>query len=479
MQPTPVAGSLDLLVEGGTIVTLDPERRVLDDGAIAIRDGRIVAIGSPADLAARFPATARRLDTRGKVVYPGLVNTHTHLFQTLLKGLGDDRVLVEWFRQMTGPSAAALEEEDCYAAARAGCWEALRSGTTCLVDFMYVHPRPWLSDAVIRGMQESGIRGVFARGYCDTGVEEGVPPPLVQPLDAILADCERVATRYHGAADGRIQVRFAPCMIWTVSEASLRELRDLAARLRVGLTMHVAETPFEIENSQRRFGMHDIAVLDRLDLLSPDLLAVHCVYLDPSDVELVGRRRAAVSHNPTSNMYLSSGVAPIPSLLRAGVAVGLASDGPASNNTHNMIQSLKFGALLHKAVTRDPTVITGETVLEMATIGGARALGLESEIGSLEVGKRADLFVADLASSPFAAPVHHPVSALVYSAAGTEVETVVVDGRVVLDQGHLTTLDEDEVRTAAQMAADRLTRRAGTEALRRRAWRSVACAPLA
>jgi 5-methylthioadenosine/S-adenosylhomocysteine deaminase len=437
---------------------------------VAIRDGRIVGVGERPDAPAR-----RTVDARGRFVYPGLINTHTHLFQTLLKGLGDDRVLVDWFRQMTGPSAVVLEEEDSYAAALAGAWEAIRSGTTCIVDFMYPHPRPYLSDAIIRGLVESGIRAVFGRGYIDTGVEDGVPPELVQPLDAILADCERVARRYDGHADGRIRVRFAPCMIWTVTDVSLREVRDLASRLGVGLMMHVAETTFELDNSVRRFGVKDLAFIDSLGLVDPDLLAVHCVNLDDEDVALLRARGASVSHNPTSNMYLSSGVAPVPSMLRAGIPVGLASDGPASNNTHNMVQSLKLAALLHKVVTRNPTIITGEDVLEMATIGGARALGLESEIGSIEVGKRADLFVADLEASPFAAPVHHPVSALVYSASGSEVETVIVDGRVVLDNGRLSTVDEDSIRAAARVAADRVAQRAGTDALRHRAWRSIAC----
>jgi 5-methylthioadenosine/S-adenosylhomocysteine deaminase len=462
----------DLLVEGGTIVTVDSGRRIVEDGALVVRDGRIIAIGTRAEVATGV-AARRRINARGKFVYPGLINTHTHLFQTLLKGLGDDRTLIDWFRQMTGPSAAALEEEDCYAASLAGCWEALRSGTTCITDFMYVHPRARLSDAVIGGMVESGIRGVFARGYCDTGLDDGVPQALVEPLDSVLADCERVVHEYDGAGEGRIRVRLAPCMIWSVSEDSLREVGGLASRLDVGLTMHVAETRFEVDNSLRRFGVNDLALLDRLGLVGPRLLAVHCVWLDEHDVEIVRVQGAAVSHNPTSNMYLSSGIAPIPAMLRAGIPVGLASDGPASNNTHNMIQSLKFAALLHKVVSQDPTVMTGETALEMATIGGARALGVESEIGSLEVGKRADLFVADLASSPFAAPVHHPVSALVYSAAGTEVETVVVDGRVVLENGHLTGLDERAVSAAAQAAADRLTQRAGTDTLRHRPWRAV------
>jgi 5-methylthioadenosine/S-adenosylhomocysteine deaminase len=465
--------SVDLLITGGTVVTVDPARRVLAPGAVAIEAGRIVAVG-PADEVGSAVEPHQRLDATGKVVFPGLVNTHTHLFQTLLKGLGDDRVLVDWFRQMTGPSAAALTEEDCYHAALAGCLEALRSGTTTITDFMYVHPRPGLSDAVIRAMEEIGIRGVFARGYCDTGIEEGVPPPLVQDLDTILADCERVARQYDGAAGGRIRVRFAPCMIWTVTAESLRAIRALATQLSVGLTMHVAETPFELDNSRRRFGVKDLELLEQLDFLGPDVLAVHCVYLDERDLRILKARQVCVSHNPTSNMYLSSGVAPIPAMLMAGIAVGLASDGPASNNTHNMIQAMKLAALLHKVATRDPTIITAERVLELATIDGARALGLEAEVGSLEPGKRADLMIVDLAHSPYAAPVHHPVSALVYSAIGSEVETVVVDGRLVVREGRATTVDEARVLRAAQAAADGLVERAGTARLRRRPWRSIA-----
>ena len=465
--------AVDLLIAGGTAVTVDPDRRVVEAGAVAVDAGRIVAVGPAAEVERAF-SPRRSLDATGKVIYPGLVNTHTHLFQTLLKGLGDDRVLVDWFRQMTGPSAAELTEEDCYRAAMHGCLEAIRSGTTCIKDFMYVHPRPGLSDAVIRAMDEIGIRGVFARGYCDTGLDEGIPAPLVQDLDSILSDCERVARRYDRSAGGRIRVRFAPCMIWVTSEASLREIRELATRLGVGLTMHVAETPFELENSRRRFGVNDLDLLARIGFLGPDVLAIHCVYLDERDLRILKALDVRVSHNPTSNMYLSSGVAPIPAMLMAGITVGLASDGPASNNTHNMIQVLKMAALLHKVATRDPTIVTAERVLEMATIDGARALGLEAEIGSLEPGKRADLIVVDLASSPYAAPVHHPVSALVYSAIGNEVETVVVDGRIVLDGGRMTTVDEARVLRAAQEAADGLVARAGTARLRARPWRSIA-----
>ncbi len=463
----------DLMVLGGTVVTVDRGRRILDPGALAIQGGRIVAVGPREDIEGEFSAP-KRLEARGKYIFPGLVNTHTHLFQTLLKGLGDDRRLVDWFCQMTGPSATALTEEDCYVAALAGCVEALRSGTTCIKDFMYVHPRPRLSDAVVQAMVEVGIRGVFARGYCDAGAEYGVPEPLIQPLDTILADCERVARTYHGAAEGRIRVRFAPCMIWSVTRESLRAVRDLASSVGVGLTMHVSETTFELETSLRRFGLKDLELLAHDGFLAPDVLAVHCVHLDQRDIRILKAHDVKVSHNPTSNMYLASGIAPIPSMLSSGITVGLASDGPASNNTHNMVQALKFAALLHKVVTRDPTVITAERVLEMATIDGARALGLEEITGSLEVGKRADLMVVNLDDSPYAAPVHNPVSALVYGAVGCEVETVLVDGRVVVDGGRVITVDEEEVRRRAAEAARDVTERAGTARLRHRGWRSLA-----
>ncbi len=468
-EPRPV----DLLVTGGTVVTVDERRRIIDPGAIAIDQGTIVFVGSSQETEDQY-LPRQRIDASGKFVFPGLINTHTHLFQTLLKGLGDDRRLVDWFCEMTGPSAAALTEEDCYVAAAAGCVEAIRSGTTCIKDFMYVHPVSGLSDAVIQAMVDVGIRGVFARGYCNAGVEYGVPQALIEPTDKILADCERVASSYHGAANGRIQVRFAPCMIWSVTRESLRLVRELATRLGVGLTMHVAETTFEIENSRQRFGLKDLELLAREGFLGPDVLAVHCVHLDERDLRILKSHGVKVSHNPTSNMYLASGVAPITAMLASGITVGLATDGPASNNNHNMIQAMKFAALLHKVVKQDPTAITAERVLEMATIDGARALGLESVVGSLEVGKGADLIVVDLERSPYASPVHNAVSALVYAAIGNEVETVVVDGRVIMEAGRILTMDEDTVRRRAVRAAHELTERAGTARLGKRPWRSMA-----
>ena len=460
----------DVLLVGGTYVTVDRERRILGDGALAVRDGAIVALGPRADVAPRFEA-AETIDASNRYVFPGLVNTHTHLFQTLLKGLGDDRVLVDWFRQMTGPAAVELTEEDCYLGALLGSIEAIRSGTTTIKDFMYVHPRPGLTDAVAQAFQEIGIRGVIGRGFADAGLDEGVPPPLVEDLDEALADCERVIGRYHGS--GLLSVYVAPVMIWAVSERGIREAAALCEARGVGFAMHLSETCFERSNAKHRFGHDDFLVLADAGALGPSTLAIHCVHADESDLKLMAEQDVKVSHNPTSNMYLGSGVAPIPRMLELGITVGLATDGPASNNNQNMVEALKFGALLHKVQAQDPRVITAEKAVEMATIDGARALGLDRLVGSLEPGKRADLFIADF-SSPNASPVHNPASTLVFSATGSEVKTVLVDGNVVLRHGELVGINEADVVARTQRAADDLVRRAGIENLKSRPWQSFA-----
>lgn len=457
-----------LLLTSATVVTVDRDRRVIEDGAVLLDGDRITAVGATGELRSRHP-DAEELDCTGKVVIPGLVNTHTHLFQTLLKGLGDDMVLKDWFTCMTGPSAVELTQEDAYAAARHGAVEALKSGTTTIVDFMYVHPRPGLTAAVVRALQETGIRGVVGRGYITTGVDNGVPAPLVEPVGSALDDAAALVAA-HNRPGARVEVGLAPAMIWTVDEDTLRRTRALADDLGALVMMHVSETPFEIEHSLQRYGARDVEVLERVGLLGPDVLAVHCVQCTEGDVEILRAHQVGVSHNPCSNLYLASGFPPVPQMLRAGIAVGLATDGPASSNNHNMIQAMKFAALMHKGYQRDATVITAEQVLEMATIEGARAIGRADEIGSIEVGKKADLVV--LAMDNFCVtPLHHPVSALVYSAIGNEPETVIVDGAVVVSGGTVRTVEEDAVRIASADSARQLTARAGTASLARRPWR--------
>lgn len=457
-----------ILIAGGTVVTMDAERRVLDDGAVLVRDGRIAAVGPRAEVAA-VAGGAQVVDAADGLVLPGFVNTHTHLFQTLLKGPGDDRPLYLWLREMTAPAAAVLDEEDCEAAALHGAVEAIRSGTTTVVDFMYPHPRPRLTDAVIRGLDAAGVRAIVCRGFVTQGEELGIPRAIIEPLEVALADTERLV-RAHNAGDRLVRAGIAPCLLWMVDERGLRATREFADAHRTLITYHLAETSFEVDYARRTYGRPEMEVLGEAGLLGPDLLGVHCTKLSAADIDLARSFDVKVSHNPVSNMYLGSGVAPIPALLAAGVTVGLASDGPASNNNQNMIHVLKFAALLHKVAAEDPTAMTAEKVLEMATIDGARAIGMADEIGSLEVGKRADVAVMSF-DNPNVSPVHDPVSSIVYAALGNEARWVLVDGRVVLADGRLTTVDEAAVRERARRAAADLARRAGfpTE---RRPWRS-------
>jgi 5-methylthioadenosine/S-adenosylhomocysteine deaminase len=461
---------MTFILADACVVTVNAANDIFDRGSVLVTDDRIVDIGSRADLIVKEP-NAEVIDCAGNILIPGMVNTHTHLFQTLLKGPGDDMVLKQWFTRMTGPAAVELTAADVYAAAMHGCVESIRSGVTTLVDFMYAHPRPGLTRAVIEAYEKTGMRGFVCRGFFTSGAEYGVPAGLIESPETALADA-RVLVKEQNRPGGRVQVGLAPCMIWGLDEASLRATRQAADELGVLVSMHVSETPFELEHSKRLYDSTDTAFLSDIGFLKPDVLAVHCVKCTSADIATLRRHDTKVSHNPCSNMYLASGLAPIPEMLKAGVTVGLASDGPASSNNHSLFQAMKFAALIQKGFHGDATIMTAQQVLRMATIGGAHAVGLGEEIGSIEVGKKADLVLVDLTDS-FATPIHDPVSALVYSALGHEPTLVVIDGTIVMRDRKVLTVDEKSVRHEAQRAAENLTRRAGISS-RSKFW----CEPL-
>ncbi|MBK0122321.1 amidohydrolase [Pantoea sp. S61] len=460
---------MSYLLSDGWIITMNSQREILEQASLVIEGHHIRAIGTRETLSLQYPE-AEVIDCRQRIIIPGMVNTHTHLFQTLLKGLGDDMVLKKWFTCMTGPSAVALTEEDVYAAALHGCMESLRSGVTSLVDFMYAHPRPGLTAKVIEAFEVSGIRGHVCRGFLTTGAEHGIPEALIETPEAALADARDVIHRFH-KANGRVKVGLAPSMIWALDEKVLRGTRELANETGVLITTHVAETDFEIEQAKLRFQGTDTEFLSDIGFLGPDVLAVHCVQCSSRDIRALKHHDTRVSHNPCSNLYLASGVPPIPEMLAAGLTVGLGSDGPASSNNHNLFQAMKVAALLQKGVHRDPTIMTAEKVLEMATIDGARAIGLDHLVGSLEVGKRADVVIVDT-SHPAMTPIHHPVSSLVYSALGHEVSDVFVDGAWLLRNGEFTQINQQAVMARSQRAAQSLAARTGNDMPR--GWRSMA-----
>jgi 5-methylthioadenosine/S-adenosylhomocysteine deaminase len=462
---------MSLILADGWVVTMNDQRDVLEGASVLVEADRITAVATRERLRQSHPE-AEIVDCSGCIVIPGLVNTHTHLFQTLLKGLGDDMVLKRWFTCITGPAAVHLTRDDIKLAAMHGCVESIRSGVTTLVDFQYVHVQPGMTEAVVEAFEATGMRGFVCRGFMTMGREFDVPAALIEEPDDVIADT-RAAIRRFNRPGGRVQVGVSPCMIWTVDAESYRKVRRLADDERVLVTTHVAETNFEIEQAERLYGRTDTELMSDIGFLGPDVLAVHCVQCGPHDIRVLKHHDVKVSHNPCSNLYLASGCPPIPEMLLAGVTVGLGSDGPASSNNHSLFQAMKTAALLQKGVHRDATIITAEKVLEMATIDGARTVGLEAEIGSIEPGKKADIAILD-ARTAFMTPIHNPVSAMVYSALGHEVTSVLIDGRFVMRDGVVTTVDETRLRQMAQTAADRVAEQADIARFKRRPWRSMA-----
>ncbi len=461
----------DILLKNATIITLNPAREILADHSLAIKDGKIAEILPAAELQ---EADAREVIAgEGRYVFPGLINTHNHLFQSLIKGLGDDNVLSDWLVKAMFPSAANLTAEDAYYGAMVGSLDGLHSGTTTVLDYMHANPEPGVADGVVKAFGKLGIRGILARGYMDNGFEYGTPRELAEKTEDIEKDCQRLFSAYHNQQQGRIKVWIAPGAVWLSTKDSLLMSKRLAEEYNSKIAVHISETPFDREATEKLHGSSDIDVLEELEILGPDVLMVHCVYLTDRDIRMARYFNAGVSHNPVSNMYLSSGVAPIPEMVSNGLNVGLATDGAASNNTNNMLEVMKITALLHKVDKLDPTVITAEKVLEMATIDAAKALGMADEIGSLEKGKKADLFLFNPQKTATATPLHNPVSTLVYSSSPQNVETVVVDGEIVIKDNELLKADEKNVLKKAQKIAEDLSERAGTKYLRNREWRSL------
>ena len=465
---TDVMIDADIIIQNGTIITMDPQRRIIEKGAVVIQNGKIEAVGKLVELTSKYEAR-KKINAEDKAVLPGLVNTHTHLFQNLYKGLGDDKGLEEWLNTVTLPLSVHLTEEDCYVAALAGCLEAIKSGTTCTLDFMYIQPRPNLTASIIQALEVIGIRGICGHGTIDMG--EGVPPELIEDTDKGLAEIENVIKKYNGTGDGRIRVWPAPCTVFLASPELLKGCRDLANKYGTGISIHIEETLSFIEYAEKAFRMRELDFLNSIGFLGPDVLAVHCVWLDDRNIRLLQSLDVKVSHNPISNMYTGAGVAPIPRMIESGLTVGLGVDGAASNNNQDLMAVLKVTALLHKVHSLDATVITADKVLEMATIDGAKSLSLQDEIGSLEPGKKADIILVNL-KSPNIVPSHHPVSSLIYSATGSDVDTVIIDGKIIMEDREIKTVDETELMNKTRKIADSLVERAGLTLLKKRKWQS-------
>ncbi|HEX6185416.1 MAG TPA: amidohydrolase [Pyrinomonadaceae bacterium] len=435
--------AVELIVSGGTVVTMDGSRRVIEDGAVAVAGGRIVAVGKRTDVLRSH--TARQvIDARGRAVIPGLVNGHTHIPMVLFRGIADDLDLNEWLTRYIFPAEARnVTEEFVRAGTQLGLAEMIRGGTTTYCDMYY------FEDAIAEETERAGVRALLGETVIDFPVADNKTWP-----DA-MRYTERFVKRWKG--NRLITAAVAPHAPYTVSEAHLKEVRALSDRTGAPVVIHVAETRKEVEDVTRDHGARPVEYLARIGFLSPRTVAAHTVHLTEGEISLLKQHGVGSIHNPESNMKLASGVAPVPQMMRAGVLLGLGTDGAASNNDLSMWEAIDLAAKLHKLSSNDPKVVTAEEALALATIGGARALHMEADIGSLEVGKRADLVVVDL-DALHQTPRYNIYSHLVYATKASDVRTVVIEGRVVMRDRRLLTLNEPLIKQRARAIRERITR---------------------
>ena len=441
--------SVDLLVLGGTIVTMDGTRRVIDDGGIAVANGRIVAIG-PRDEIQRGFRARKKILAFGKVLTPGLINGHTHVPMVLFRGLADDLDLQEWLTKYIFPAEAKnVTEEFVRIGARLGLAEMIRGGTTTYCDMYY------FEDAIADETAKAGVRGVLGETIIDFPVADN------KTNAEGMAYVERFVSRWKGHE--LIVPAIAPHAPYTVSEAHLRAVRAFSDRTGAPIVTHISETKRELDDSVKDKGASPVAYLDRIGFLNNRVIAAHVVWPQGTDISILKRRGVGVVHNPQSNMKLASGVAPVPKMMTEGVFVGLGTDGAASNNDLNMWEEMDTVAKLHKVFSGDPKVISAQQAFELATIGGAQALHLDKEIGSLEIGKRADILIIDR-DTLNQIPLYNIYSDLVYATKGSDVQTVIINGRVVMRDRRLLTLNETTIKTEARALRDKIIKSLATPA---------------
>lgn len=419
------------------ILTQNASREVLRNRSIYVDDGRIVEIGE------RITCEAEHvLDGRRKAVLPGLINTHTHLSMTLLRGYADDMQLREWLETKIWPLERKLTGGLCYAGALLGCLEMIRTGTTCFLDMYF------FVEDVARAVHKAGLRAFLSHAIIDLFVSEK-KKGLSEMADSTV---QAIKTLH----DPKINFAVAPHSPYTCSPETLLKAKEIAVKERAPLHTHLAETRTEQVEFEKSHSMREVEYLEKIGFLCENLVSAHCVWLTRSEVDLLGRRRVKVSHCPVSNMKLAEGgVAPLPEMFESKVTVGLGTDGAASNNSLDMFDTMKICTLLHKAHRWDPTVLPAQVVLDLATIGGARTLGISESLGSIEEGKVADLVLVDL-RSPNLIPIHGRdtvISDMVYSAKGADVDTTIVQGKPVMAGKSFISLDENEVYRGVEEAA--------------------------
>lgn len=430
-----------LLIRPAAIVTMEAREKIIEHGEIAVKDDLIFHIGprgsSPADF-----MPDKIIDAPQQVALPGFINCHTHAAMTLLRGYADDLPLMQWLEEKIWPVEANLKRDDIYWGTMLCCLEMIRSGTTTFADMYFA------MDRVAGAVDKSGLRASLCRGMI------GVGPNSATALE----ESREFVEQWHGGAGGRVTAMFGPHAPYTCPPEYLKQVIGLAGRMNVGIHIHLAETKTEVEDIKKQYGATPIQLMEEIGLFEHPVLAAHCVHLDEKDMEILARRRVGIAHNPESNMKLASGIAPVARLLELGARVGLGTDGAASNNNLDMVEEMRTAALLQKVATGDPMVLPAFEALWLATAGGAAALGLGDQIGMLKPGMKADLILMDL-HRPHLYPRHDLLAHLVYASKSADVKTVIVDGKLVMEEDQVLTIDAEEVYGEVQVRADRLVGR--------------------
>jgi 5-methylthioadenosine/S-adenosylhomocysteine deaminase len=431
---------MDIEIKNATIVTMDSGRRILKNQSIGIADGRIIGIEEKIKEESEYV-----IDGKGKLVMPGLINAHTHLPMTLLRGVADDIPLMTWLQDHIWPIEANLTKDHIKAGADLGILEMIKSGTTCFND-MY-----WHMETVGESVEKSGFRAALSTPLLDVmGPDQ---------RGRLLREGESMIKKFQNHP--RITPFLGPHAPYTCSEELLSRVMDLQEKYRIGVHIHVSETKGEVDNLKNEKGRIPFEYLEGLGFLNDRVVAAHSVWVSEKEMDIMKKRGVNVAHNPVSNMKIAAGIAPVLEFLKMGIDVGLGTDGAASNNNLDMFEDLKITALLHKVSSHDPSAMPAQTALEMVTIGGARVLSLDNEIGSIEVGKKADMIMVDL-NKPNLTPLTHPISHLVYSTRGSDVSDSIIDGKIVMEDYRVKSLDDGKIMRIARTQAEDLLEKSGT-----------------
>jgi cytosine/adenosine deaminase-related metal-dependent hydrolase len=451
----------NLILSNATILTMNRRREIIEDGAVAIEGNRIMAVGKTAEVKREYRAD-REIDCSHCLVLPGFVDCHVHLAQALLRGCADDLPLVRWLSERVHPLQGAYTAREGELSAKLCCIEMIKSGTTCFVESS-IHWRYGL-DEIPRVIEQIGIRAALSKklmnlpGYAD--FPEAIHPDMREDGEIAMRQCIEMIKRWHGKANNRIHVWFGPRTPGGATVEYYREIAENARKYNTGITIHLAEVKDDIRYLRDEFGMTPMQFMRHCGLVGPHVIYIHGVWIPPEDFVILRETGGTVCHCPASNLKLASGFAPIPEMLKAGVNVALGCDGGPSNNCYDMIREMKLAAIVHKARLLESITMPAERVLELATVNGARATLWEGELGSIEPGKLADVIVVNM-KKPHLVPVRNPVSVLVYAANGSDVETVIVDGKLVMQNRKILTIDEEKVLGEAERAGLEVEARRG------------------